>query len=699
MAQPTAKLSSVAHSLGPLIIVILLVIFAQWTGDSQTSSAADAAWVLVHSCGLPLAWLAAAMGLGLPLRMLLLRNSRNGLTLQIVLGIAAMLWLDEVFGILGLMQLGGSIGAWLLITVGLALLAVQIAMMVKQRPKFDPPSWMIWTASPSIAVLLLAACSAPGWLWASEFGGYDALSYHLQLPKEWFALGRIAPLNHNVYSYFPGYVEAAYYHIAVLKGDAIDAVYSCQLLHAGMTIIAAVMIGRAASRMIQTAHGESDSPRPLVAALHGTIAVAIALGTPWVIVVGSLAYNEMAVVLMLAAGVLTLTNDSISPGCRGGLIGLFAAAACAAKLIALGLAAVPLAALLMTTIPLRAWSKAIAFGAIAGFIVLLPYLLRNWIFAGNPLFPFATGLFGLGHWIAEQAATFSHGHAADATLAQRFTELWNQFLRYGIGLNPNIDEPWKPQWSVLPWMGLSGLLLGLASRSCRAWSVRLLMVLAIQIAFWLFFTHLKSRFLVPAVVPLSIGAAIGVVILASRFVRSSSKSVIVSAILALGLCAWSFLPARIFRTEREGGPAAGVDMIRLFTGDELSAEKRAEWVTTFPMILINHAMPANAKVLFIGDATPLFVRDQSRINYQTTWDRGPLSRIMREHPDDPHAWVKSLRDLGFTHMLINPDMLARWERAGWNDPLITSLRVMNMAQAHARLVHRFPNGEAMYRLE
>jgi hypothetical protein len=35
----------------------------------------------------------------------------------------------------------------------------------------------------------------------------------------------------------------------------------------------------------------------------------------------------------------------------------------------------------------------------------------------------------------------------------------------------------------------------------------------------------------------------------------------------------------------------------------------------------------------VGDATPLFYR-LDRIAYHTTWDRGPLSRLLREHAGD-----------------------------------------------------------------
>ena len=77
--------------------------------------------------------------------------------------------------------------------------------------------WAAWGV-PALALLLVAASSPPGWLWDSEGRGYDALEYHLQLPQEWLRMGRLAPLEHNVYSFLPGYIEAAFYHLAVATG-------------------------------------------------------------------------------------------------------------------------------------------------------------------------------------------------------------------------------------------------------------------------------------------------------------------------------------------------------------------------------------------------------------------------------------------------------------------------------------------------
>ncbi|MGH7292410.1 MAG: hypothetical protein ACREJT_14425, partial [Myxococcota bacterium] len=313
-----------------VVTVALMLWMAGWTGDPSVHRGLDALLVLAGALPFVVAWLAAACGFGWTLRRLLIPSGSDGLFLQAALGIAALLLLDAALGRIGFLQWRGSLGAWVVLAIGWALLFGQIRKEGRGKPmQLVAPPWLAWLAAPAIAVLLLAACSAPGWLWASEFGGYDALSYHLQLPKEWLARGRIVPLDHNVYSFLPGYVEAAYYHLAVLLGDGIDAVYACQLLHASFTLIAVAMLARFVHRIAP----------PRVAGLAGAIAAVVFLGTPWVIVVGSLAYNEMATLLMLAAGLLLLSQPERWSIGRGVVLGLFVGAACGAKLTALGFVA------------------------------------------------------------------------------------------------------------------------------------------------------------------------------------------------------------------------------------------------------------------------------------------------------------------------------------------------------------------------
>jgi hypothetical protein len=664
---------------GPLAVLALIVWLAGRTGPDQPHAAGRAVGVLLTAGPWAIGWLMAAVGFGWPLRRLLAPGGRHGSAIQIGLGVAVLLTLDAGLGALGLLQWGGSLGAWALLLAGVALVAEQARRRLRRGGlSVWPQPWLIWTAAPAAAVLLLAACSAPGWLWASEFGGYDALSYHLQLPKEWLTLGRAQPLSHNVYSYLPGYVEGAYYHLAVLIGDGIASAYACQLVHVGLTLTTAWAVGRFAAQR----------GGPVV----GAAAAVVVLGTPWVVVVGSLGYNEMGVALLMATGLLVIDQDPPLTWRRGAALGLLAAAACGSKLTAAGFVAVPLGLLLMTAVSRRHWLGPIAAG-VTGAICLSPFLLRNWAYAGNPVFPFATELLGLGHWTAEQADVWMRGHVAGTGFLERAGELWNQIIRYGLGPNPDPAEPWSPQWSLLPWLTAAGLLLGSTSSRLRGWSWRLAMVLAVQLSFWLLLTHIKSRFMLPAVVPAAGAVGIGLAAVADRL-RSVGKDRVFVAVTGVSLLAWCCLPAFIFAWERAGAAAAMIGGVNVLTGDSLTVDQRQVLAETLPAVYLNHLVGPESRTLLVGEARPLYYR--GRVTYQSTWDRGPLSDEMRRHPGDPQRWLSGLRDQGFTHLLINVEMLELWEGKGWNDPLLTADRVIDAAKRFAVLERDFGSGARLY---
>ncbi|MHC4965247.1 MAG: hypothetical protein ACYTGE_10075 [Planctomycetota bacterium] len=660
---------------GPLTVVALVVWLAGSTGPARPSALPEVAWVLLTSAPLALCWLIAAFGYGWPLRRWLLGEGPDWAAVDMGLGVAFMLVLDAGLGTLGVLQQSSGLGAWAVVLIGFALVIAQLRRVL--RPTVGLP-WLAWAAAPVIAVLLLAACSAPGWLWASEFGGYDALSYHLQLPKEWLAAGRITPLDHNVYSYLPGYVEAAYYHLAVLHGDGIASVYACQLLHAGFALMTAAVVGRIAWRL---------GGRMVAAA-----AAAIVLGTPWTVVAGSLGYNEMVVAFLLATGLLVIQVAPPDSPRRAAALGVLAAAACGAKLTAIGFVAAPLGLLMLAAVPPKRWPACVGAAGAAAAVCVLPYLLRNWAYSGNPVFPFATGLLGLGHWTQQQADIWTSGHLPDLDLAGRLREAWNQLARYGLGPNPDPREPWQPQWSLLPWLAAAGLALGLATPALRSRSWRLGMVLAVQLLFWLALTHIKSRFMLPAVVPAALAVALGLEALAAR-----ARQPVFVGLLAAAALAWCSVPVLVFLREADGAPAQRVGWVDVMTGDGLTPAQRRELANGSPHIFVNHLLPAQARVLSVGDAAPLYYR--RAITYQTTWDRGPLSRAMDHRPDDPAGWMDELRAEGFTHLLVQPTMLRIWAESEWNDPRITAESVVGAAQRHAVLAQEFPGGLRLYRLQ
>src|SRR5690606_10634132 len=163
-----------------------------------------------------------------------------------------------------------------LVGLGLVLLARQLLVSARSEDRSIAAPLTPLAALPAVAVLLVAACNPTGWLWPGEGNGYDALSYHLQLPQEWIAAGAIRPLEHNVYSYLPSYMEAAFLHIGVMMGAppsggatggpwgllAADGtgVIASQLLSAFAALMASWITARLAMRLLSAAPGGGPSP-------------------------------------------------------------------------------------------------------------------------------------------------------------------------------------------------------------------------------------------------------------------------------------------------------------------------------------------------------------------------------------------------------------------------------------------------------
>jgi hypothetical protein len=706
-SRPTTSHALVAVACGAITLVIAFWL-STWTSDHSVSGPGALMDVLVRSAPAAAAWLIGAFGFGaIVSRWLTSGVERPSWPIQMGLGVATLLTLDAALGATGFLQIGGSAGAMALTAVGV-LLAV-IEAIARQRATGaasphhpDPPvpsRWQVilplaWT--PAMGVLVVAAASSPGWLWRSEFGGYDALSYHLQLPREWIDAGAIVPLEHNVYSFLPGYVEAAFYHLALLRGDAVEAAIAAQLLHASFAVFSAMAVSVLCRRTLSGDGVHDDGGNAT-----GTLAGAALLGTPWIVVVGSLAYNELVVLFLLVVGLLAVHSPPPSaPGRTGLLAGVIAGGACGAKLTALGFVALPLAA--FAACRCRNMSYVMRFGMAAcagGAAVLAPYMIRNLAATGQPVFPFMYALFGEAHWSESQFDAWQTGHWSDAGVLGRLQLLVDEWLRQGVGASPYSPlEPWVAQWTVLPSLGMIGLGVACLHARTRRIAFSLLVVLALQLVFWLAFTHLKSRFLVPTAVPLALGVALGAAA-ASSISTSSRVRVCAGCAAALIAAAFAIQPLWSYRSEGGGAPADRIGVTGIMTGAALPEDVVRDLARTMPTVYINRVLAPGSRVLLVGESTPFYMA-LDRVAYSTVWDRGPLSRAMDES-DEPQRWVNHLRDRGFTHVLVDAAMLDNWSARGWGDTRLTSSRVVEALERHARLVQTFTESGSLrlYSLE
>lgn len=544
------------------------------------------------------------------------------------------------------------------------------------------------------AVLIVAACNPPGVLWGSEFGGFDALSYHLQLPQEWLAAGRVAPVTHNVYSYLPSYIESAFVTLGLwgfvprssadgvqglLAGEGSMAL-SCQLLHAGFALAAAWMIAGAARDASRRVWGDAGG---------GLVAGVFALGVPWVVVTGSLAYNEMGVNALFAAALIAALDERMSPGAKGALAGWLVGVACGVKPTALFFAAPPVGLVLLIVCGSGGWKKSATatMGAvIAGGVALAPWMLRNYAACGNPVFPYLHGVFGESHWTAEQFARFASAHHFEGSWMDRVRLLVLADANDPAGLRHR--GLMHSQWSVFPFavLGAIGVCGAAGWRRGVVWA--LVGGVLLQIAAWLAVTHLQSRFLAPLVVPGSVLIGVATARLARGVgVSWARASLATAAVLLVGM----FQSVRTldhFWSERGGQPNVGLTIgpQGLVQRDLRDETKR-------------DAFARGEIVYLFGDSTPFYV--PGPVLYHTTWDtlrpKDVSDSTQVAAGDAIDALEQTLRRRGVSGIMVNPMEITRLSGTGWYDPAVTPATARAWVERSMKTVRVLESGQVLMR--
>jgi hypothetical protein len=337
---------------------------------------------------------------------------------------------------------------------------------------------------------------------------------------------------------------------------------------------------------------------------------------------------------------------------------------------------------------------------VAGLAVLLPWLVRNALTVGAPLFPLAGT--ATGWWTDEQAVRFSAGHRAPPGTGwgERLAALWDQGFREGFGAAPGPD-PWLPQWGVAFAAGAVALVILLLRR--RHAAAGLAAMLVAQAAFWMTATHLKPRFLLPCAVPIAVAMALAFVPLGKP--RSPASRRALAACCLLALLAWSLQPAAVLRMDpRMADPRGAVANLAelggsvhdLGPGTRAEAEAALAEGTAMPLPWIaNWILPPDAVLGCEGVADVFWCRRTPV--WGTVWDGGPLARALRAHPDDVAAAREALRREGLTHLAVGESMLSRWKEAGWLDPALRPERVRAMASG-LRPVAAMASGGVVYEL-
>jgi hypothetical protein len=305
------------------------------------------------------------------------------------------------------------------------------------------------------------------------------------------------------------------------------------------------------------------------------------------------------------------------------LAGAMAGFACGVKLTAgpLLLAGIPVA-LVVATRGRAPWKGLILF-VVTGVVTFAPWLVRNVVWTGNPVFPEAQSMFGRAHFSETQSERWRRAHAAAPEQLGAVARV--------RALGGQIVFDWRYGFTLLP----LALVAAAVDRSPRA--VFLLTMLAILTVFWVGFTHLQGRFFV-----LAIPVAAMLVASLERWRWPAAgvlACVLVTSFVMLNVRLASYLYAK-----RSMVVALGVDSLG--------------WAK--PAVVQD--LPEGTPVALAGDARAfLYDIPMSRLRYRTVFDVD-----VKEGGDVIDAWVRG--SAANSVIVVDPVELARFTKTYYAIP-------------------------------
>lgn len=585
---------------------------------------------------------------------------------EIGLGLAAVMLATFVLGVAGLLHPGA---AW--VVVGLPWIGPHRPFwrdLAAMRPARGAGTVFLWAALLVTAGLTLLASLAPP-------TSQDALVYHLAVPRKWIADGSIGYVEGNFYSAFPMNVELLF-TLGLLLDSPSLAKWFHWLLGVGAAVVTAALALRVmASRGMPR---RATAVPLLAAALFATIPTA-ALIAGWAYVdLGVVFFTLLSIDLLIVSW--RVGRDAADPEAERTasrllvLAAAFAGVAAGCKYTA-GSQGIFLVGFLVLSglFERRSW-RAVArrVGVAIGVMALVagPWYLKNWWQLGNPVFPFAYGIFGGADWDAERARI----------LAISLSEWGGSRSGWGI-----LTLPWDLTTSgaffspehfdgVVGAAFLFGLpLLCLGVRVGEEYRVALFFLI-VHCLFWVVMTH-QVRFLLPALAIASALIAVGAAASRARAVRLFAGGGLRFAIAA------NVILVSIHFSSHDPLPVVlGLESEEHYLQREVPGGDYAVFRH------INDRLPGSSRILFGSCGNPGYLCDRD-FHSDALFENRTLARLLEgaESPDDLDS---RLRREGFTHLLFRFDCVFDPTGRKSEIPLAGQSLLAAYLNARARVVAR-----------
>jgi len=597
-------------------------VFRDSLGGPYDWSDAARTWV-GHARGILVAalWCLAAAGWGRPLAAWL-GTRGTGRTIVVGLGFVALGLATWAAGVLGLLA-----------PVCLAVLA--LPALVPFRPSGPRRPRVVAAREPVAAVCaVLTGVFLFIYAWpafAPELG-WDALTYHLQVPAHWLSARRIHIIPFSLGSFYPFLAEMWFMLGRAFGGDDAAKLVN----YAFLPLTAASLVGIGTSLGSRTA---------------GWLAALVYVAQPPAGLLSSQCYNDLEIAW--------LTLLAVDAALRPGMGWRIVSAVLCGGVLGCKYTGMLTLALCGSAWTWRAWREHRIMGglilpsAVAG-LVFAPWPIRDWLQTGNPVYPMAARVFPDSGWnpfySAEQAARIVPG-----AVAPPISETLLQLVRLPYDFSVSFGAI-----GVLFTPLIFGLLPGLAVASSR----RIAATRAFAgspaaaraaaglgfIGLWVVARGGDDRYLIPAVALLAVPAAEGALRLsrgqalrAALVAAAVVAALFVQAVHLTGYLSAIYVPWRV---------AAGAEPRRTYLCRAMLPNYE-----TYPFAeKVNAMLPRGARVLLFSDIVayyydPLVVFDTQQV-------MPPIGSRLASACRDPRALRRRFRQLGIGWVIYSSRTIA-----------------------------------------
>ena len=267
---------------------------------------------------------------------------------------------------------------------------------------------------------------------------YDSLVYHLAVPAQYSHVGRVEQLPFDHHSYFPLTMEMLYGVALQLRGPVFAKLFHWLMLPLGAAVL--IALGNRA----QTRVG-------------GLLAACLFTSSPMTLAEATTAYVDLAFAAFAVAAVLCFAgaptgNRTHNLGWSGAFCGFCLGTKYFGWLI-FGFLGIWLLVEMLKTKPANGARGVWLFG-LSALAIGGAWYVRNWVWVGNPVYPFAYGVFGGRGWTPQMATLYD---ASQAIYGFGRSPLDLILLPFRLAMTPlnvggfeNLGARGQPFWPLIP---------------------------------------------------------------------------------------------------------------------------------------------------------------------------------------------------------------------------------------------------------